>query len=260
MKKLFFLLCFSLLFSLCSHAYYRLGDYMEIDGVQAFVFYVDQSGEHGLVMSMPALTPKKVKKIDKIVKDGLLTEAQADVISKSYVLDIGSYDDAGMLKTKSKRALFTDLIKSLSDNGEQNAIAITNYCKEKNISMKDNFPWEYWASQLGNGWFMPGDAELSLYAQFYCGGLGRKNGLGIKFVTKGRAKELSGDERVQNALQTIAAFGIMSSTAKHPECGFRALCHVFAALGKTTEWFEILDEITGGCKEKSVSTCAVHKF
>lgn len=56
----------------------KLGDYMEIGGVQAFVFYLDETGQHGLAMSMPALSPKQLKGIDKYVKKSLMTETQAE--------------------------------------------------------------------------------------------------------------------------------------------------------------------------------------
>ena len=43
----------------------ELGDYMEIDGIPSIVIYVDDSGEHGLVMSATAYDSKEAKAIKK---------------------------------------------------------------------------------------------------------------------------------------------------------------------------------------------------
>ena len=53
--------------SIGTFAQKNLGDYIEINGVPAFVFYLDQSKEHGLAMSIPALDAKGVKEVDKMV-------------------------------------------------------------------------------------------------------------------------------------------------------------------------------------------------
>jgi len=77
----------------------KLGDYMEIGGVQAFVFYLDETGQHGLAMSMPALSPKQLKGIDKYVKKSLMTETQAEFLRNGNVsLDLDAYKKAGKLK------------------------------------------------------------------------------------------------------------------------------------------------------------------
>lgn len=236
----------------------QLGDYMEIGGVQAFVFYLDETGQHGLAMSMPALSPKQLKGIDKYMKKELMTETQAEFFRNgNKTLDLDAYKKAGMLKKKAKETLFGDLIPLLSGDGKNNALAIASYCQEKGLSMKDNFPWEYWASQLGDGWYIPGDNELEKFAVFFCGGLNKSNSISaVKWYNQ--YKHLSDDKRVQYYLGYIGMIGLMSSTAKHAESGFRTL-HKISTMNKS--WYELLDVLIGKDKEMSgVKTCAVHKF
>lgn len=233
----------------------KLGDYIEINSVPAFVFYLDQSGEHGLAMSAPALSPKQLKKADKYIQRGVLTKELADrLIFNNGTLDLENYKKADMLKRKSKEALFTDLISHLSGDGKQNAIAINEYCKNRNLSLKDNFPWEYWAQQLGDSWYIPGDNELTMFAEFYAGGLNKKNKYSLA-----QYKKLSEDERVRDMLMHITFIGLMSSTAKFPEYGFRTLHSISTKL--SSPWFELLDNLNGATKETcGVVTCAVHEF
>ncbi len=236
------------------------GDYMEIGGIPAFVFYVDETGQHGLAMSMPAVYKHTLKKLDKYVKKGVITEKQAEIAKSGLTLDIEGYKKSGMLNPKNKTALFEELIPLLSDDGEKNALTIAFYCNDKNLSMEEKFPWEYWATRLGEGWFIPGDKELLLYAQFYVGGEGKSNSMGISFINGGQSKKVSSDERVQTALTNIAIIGgLISSTAKFPKFGFRTLSRIHQRL-TMKNWFELLDNIDGGTKEMTVQTCAVHKF
>lgn len=236
----------------------QLGDYIEIGGVPAFVFYLDETGQHGLAMSMPALSPKQLKGIDKYVKKELMTETQAEYFRNGNMsLDLDTYKKAGLLKKRTKETLFGDLIPSLSGDGKNNASAIASYCQKNSLSMRDNFPWEYWASQLGDGWYIPGDNELEKFAVFFCGGLNKSNGIGsVKWASQ--YKHLSNDKRVQYALGYIGMIGLMSSTAKHADSGFRTL-HKVSTTNKS--WYELLDALIGKDKEMvGVKTCAVHDF
>ena len=238
----------------------KLGDYMEIGGVQAFVFYLDETGQHGLAMSMPALSPKQLKGIDKYVKKSLMTETQAEFLRNGNIsLDLDAYKKAGKLKKEAKKALVEELIPSLSDKGKKNALAIATYCETKGFSMKDDFPWEYWASQLGDGWYIPGDAELERFAEFFCGGLNKQNGIGaVKWASQ--YKNLTSDERVQHALGYIGMTGLMSSTAKFADSGFRTL-HKVSTTMPSKAWYELLDNLIGKDKEMAgVKTCAVCEF
>lgn len=108
--------------------------------------------------------------------------------------------------------------------------------------------------------FIPGDYELTLFAQFYSGGIGKDYHMGISFLTK-RGKELSNNTRVQDALTSITSKGgLISSTAKYADCGFRTLHRIQKTMPKLTYWFELLDNLNGAYKELNVQTCAIHKF
>lgn len=200
-----------------------LGDYMEIDGVPGFVFYVDETGEHGLEMSALGQTPKMAKKIAKYAqklgkKNGMSKEQAALFLSPKLVIPAPTQK----ISSKEKKQHYSELVKILGEEGEQNTLLIAEYCKEKGISLQDYFPRINWATQLGEGWFIPGDKELTLFAEFYAGGLGKENKLGTIFF-RNRGKELSNDPFVQTVMLQAVLLGISSSTMKDEKYGFRAL-------------------------------------
>lgn len=243
---------FTLLLSISSvgvSAQKKLGDYVEFGGVPAFVFYTDQTGEHGLAMSIPAYDTKNIKKTDKLVKRGLMSAEQAIIFKKN---PLGKYNDQGSGGKKSKE-LFEGLIDRLTDNGQINQEQIIAYCEEKNISLQEKFPMQYWAQNLGEGWFIPGDDELTEFAKFYFGGLGRKHSLGIKFLH--HAKDLCSNELIQESLYRIVHFGLFSSSCHHAGAGFRKLrCEMVVLTGKN--YLEFFDTATAN----NSMVCAVHKF
>ena len=49
---------------------------------------------------------------------------------------------------------------------------IKDYCKEKGIDMQVCVPTLCWAETLGEGWFIPGEKEAALYADFISYGVG----------------------------------------------------------------------------------------
>ena len=195
----------------------NLGDYVEFDGVPAFVFYLDQSGEHGLAMSIPAFEEKGLKKVDKLTKKGLLTEEQAEKLKAN---PLGAFNRKGSGIKKSEE-LFAGLLDRLTDNGQNNQEQIVKYCEEKGFSLREVFPMQYWVKNLGEGWFIPGDQELTAFADFYFGGLGKKHSLGIKFQY--HAKDLSSNELIQESLSRMVFYGLYSSSCHHADAGFRKL-------------------------------------
>lgn len=260
MKKIF-IISFLITLNLSVFAK-KPGDYIEIGGIPAVVFHTDSTGEHGLALSRPAYRVDRLKgkDIQKLVEDSLLTQEQADKIT-SFAIDMKSYKKAGKLKKKEKEKLFTDLVPMLTDYGEENMLAIQQYCKDKNLSLKDNFPWQYWAMQLGEGWYIPGDYELELLATYFYGGLNKKLGIfdcankAREFADKDpRAFYIIRDTSIAPSLN-FTGWGLISSTAKVPKHGFRFIAHRKNGWGK--EWCEIFD---GGRTEDALNTCAVHKF
>lgn len=265
MKKFISIIALLLTVGMEASAQKKLGDYIEIGGVPAFVFYLDQSGEHGLAMSFPVLTSQDKAKVNKrmakFVKKGIVSEEELSAANKSLsghsLLSQTLTIDLDILTKKSKKQLFQPLIGKLGDEGRENTKIIEAYCQDNNIDMEHNFPWEYMAKQIGEGWFVPGDKELSLFADFYLGGVGKQySASNVSFLTRGQS--LSDNSIVQSQLVGIVQFGLMSSTAKLPEYGFRTLHHI-SNINKG--WFELLDNLKGETKETvGVKTCFVHEF
>lgn len=250
MKKYGFCLIALMLFtSIGVFAQKNLGDYIEINGVPAFVFYLDQSKEHGLAMSIPALDAKGVKEVDKMVKKGLLSAEQGNILKNNL---IGEYNSQGIAGKKSKD-LFENLMGKLTDSGKSNQEQISAYCSEHGIQLAEVFPLQSWAKSLGEGWYIPGDQELIWFTEFYCGGLGKKNGMGAKFYNQ--AKKLSDNELIQNALMQIVHGGLFSSTAKNADGGFRKLRTEMIRMPMTL-YFDLFDTAISN----NMKVCAVHEF
>lgn len=173
----------------------ELGDYMEIDGVPSIVIYVDATGEHGLVMSAvaPNSLGEKETKFAAAFSPMNRINAQKIFSSKNWqeyknmardeygieradfeaaymelpTLDYSEYYVAG---TNNNKELIKEHLVNLAwqttEFGKENAKVIRNYCEENDVDMKTFFPDQYWAESLGEGWFIPGIAEIQLYADF----------------------------------------------------------------------------------------------
>lgn len=155
----------------------ELGDYMEIDGIPSIVIYVDASGEHGLVMSATAHDSKEAKaikkyldktatRINKLSKEGV----DLSIVDFNYLnlyLTLPPYSDKQYQKME--KQIFKhleNLSGATSAYGKENAEIYANYCTENGLDMSIYFPDQAWAAELGNGWFIPGNAELEKYAEF----------------------------------------------------------------------------------------------
>lgn len=263
MKKVMFCLC-AFMCSVFVKAQ-GLGDYMEIDGVPGFVFYLDETGEHGLVMSFPAISEKKAK---KWIKKGLLTEDNAKLLCPSY-------NNSGKnikieVTSKEMKSYRKDLVPLLGNDGEQNRDIILDYCNKKNIPL-ELFIGQAFAKHLGTGWYIPGVNEIKLFAEFYAGGVGKDHYLGNNTYYNTRPKEVSNDPVIQKLLKEFASLtsGLCSSTMKDIDYGFQALkhCNDAGKMGsfKIKHWFEIREKIrynNSYCSVESLKLdiCAVHKF
>ena len=85
MKKFISIIVLLLTVSIGALAQKKLGDYIEIDGVPAFVFSLDGTGEHGLAMTIPKnnhafglgkYSKRMTKVIDKMSEEGKLSSEQ----------------------------------------------------------------------------------------------------------------------------------------------------------------------------------------
>lgn len=248
MKKIL-LAAFMLFVGIGVFAQKGLGEYIELDGVPAFIFYLNEEENHGLAMSIPGYERKDLKKIDKLVDKGYMSAEQAEVF---YNNPIGLFNNQGVGVKKSKE-IFEGLIGKLSGNGKENQEQIVKYCEENNLSLQEVFPMQYWAQSLGEGWYIPGDNELTAFAKFYFGGLGKENSLGIKFQY--HAKDLCSSELIQQSLFVMVFYGLYSSTCSNVKAGFRKLrCEMVPLTGK--HWLEIFDTYSG----HAPLVCAVREF
>ena len=119
MRKIFIILCI-VMCSVCVKGQ-KLGDYMEIDGVPGFVFYLDETGEHGLVMSMwPIMAGWEKIQTKSLRKEGILTEEHMKKLSFPKEKKI-------KISNKEMKKYYSDLSKLLGDDGEENRKIIEEY-------------------------------------------------------------------------------------------------------------------------------------
>lgn len=109
---------------------YKIGDVYDKGGVKGVVFYVDDSGEHGLLVSPSGFKGNK-----------WCTKEQANNT-------INCYDEK---------------------DGAVNMETIATYIKDNDASW-DEFPLFQWARSLGEGWYIPASDELKLLAKAINGG------------------------------------------------------------------------------------------
>ena len=187
MKKSIFILA-ALTVSVVAKAW-NLGDFVTDDatGVPALVVYVDESGEHGLLMSPKAFTEKEYKKFvadtekshsanlkweqkqrDNKSKKGIdITAETAEANAKE-----ARYQAVMLWQTKAPRLfeakqdkkqhvqINKDLAELTTGRGDDNQKLVAAYCEKNNINKAVYFPADHWAAQLGGGWFIPGNDDL----------------------------------------------------------------------------------------------------
>ena len=198
---------------------YTLGQFVEVDGIPAVVISVDESGEHGLMISAPANRPEwNTKKLwtgdvpKKEVDAAFQAYPKADCTKEGWIFKIKKSKE---LKEAEKlwMEVANDLWDRLGTDGETNTAMIKQYSAEKGCAVGKYFPWVEWALNLGEGWYSPGSAEVNNFATYY-----NPDGIGFKYAKsmfkwQARAKELSGgDERAASILEAYGMGGIISSS------------------------------------------------
>lgn len=238
-----------------------IGEYMEFDGVPGFVYYLSENKQHGLVMSCAAFTEKDLKNTDKLVEDGILTQEQVDKLSENYY-----GKEVGKTKLKYKE-VYAPLVGKLSKNGKENVKLIEDFCAENGYSLGVYFPMQYWAKQLGEGWYIPGFDDLVLFINLYTGGRAKQ----ITGFSK-RAKDLSQDPRVLKFIEDVAQNGAFCSfitvqnkngfdrmlrmKAQKATSGFGLIGMAASLAIKDKEWLEIYTNTHLG----SPKVVAIHEF
>ena len=197
MKKTFIVLAAMLVTSIAAKAW-EVGDFYDQDptGVPALVVYVDESGEHGLIMAPQAFTDKDYKDFCKeIDKSKEKYEKAAEKLSKKMgAIDLRENEYSQVVNwlqtapryyfekvknNKITKSVYAEIATMTNEYGMENQNAIIAYCKEKNIDLETYFFATTWAIQLGEGWFIPGNHELELFSMNFSEGLGKD----IKYQT-----------------------------------------------------------------------------
>jgi len=246
MKKLFiFLALFLVSASVCSAQKYVLGDFLELDGVPCFVLQVDDSGQHGLIMSMPALGRgnmiidfnEKVWVGQNAKKKDIANyhSQHPDWICKSF--DWQSKKGSTAEEKKIYAQTLADLEEYLGSDGEKNTQIITSYCEEHGYDIARFFPEIAWAKNLGEGWYVAGDDELDKFATFYAGGVNQKI-LGARWLFI--ASDLSqGNFQMRYGLQAYAQIGIRSSSLCRNKKGLLMFQELVVMQTKAGPWWFI---------------------
>lgn len=126
-----------LLLSVCSISAYAqfsnvaTGDIIDINGVKAIVYQVDESGCHGTAMSLKCL---------RGVGDSWCND-------KKLAKNMPPMND--------------------ENDGFANTKAVIDFAKSKNALSK--FPVFEWCTQLGEGWYVPAKKELEAFVNFWLG-------------------------------------------------------------------------------------------
>lgn len=185
---------------------WEVGDFYANDpsGVPALVVYVDESGEHGLIMSPKALTEKgykqskkayeknkkwansdAAKRRKKIQKNGddlalqefdrLYEQQQANYAMLTQWLENAPRLFDGKYTEKQQRKAIESLASSNTEFGEENQKDVLAYCNSNDVDITHYFRQFEYALNLGDGWFIPGNFELELYSKHFVEAMGEKH-------------------------------------------------------------------------------------
>lgn len=134
MKKMLLMAIVVLMTALQVSAQYKVGDVYNENGVKGMVCYVDESGQHGLIMSFNAAQ----KNAAHWAKDKDFAEANSPKC----------FDE---------------------DDGLNNMKKLEEFISKKGLSWSD-FPLFEWARSLGEGWYIPAKNELQKLGKGLNGG------------------------------------------------------------------------------------------
>lgn len=184
-------------------AQYAVGDIFEKDDIKAVVFYVDETGEHGLAITLGEyensryLSNKDIKnqKAEIKTKQAGKTDAEKK-LSKAQ----------GKVQDQMVRKYYAQLIDLVGIEGKKNAEIIKQFCEANKIDMATYFPAQCWAESLGEGWFVPGEKEAILYSNYIASGVGKP---AYKGINK-KSDLLNKYNEVNNALRANSGYEHLS--------------------------------------------------
>ena len=151
---------------------YKIGDIYNANGLKGLVVYVDNSGVHGLIMSLQA--------------DGSRWSKGGDLKTETECMDV--------------------------NDGQKNFEAIERYINETGGSW-DDFPLFKWAKSLGEGWYIPANAELELIAKAINGGSMTYNESKVDDLSK-KMKDAGGDGMINKGYGHSKMFKKMFSSTE----------------------------------------------
>ena len=183
---------------------YEVGDwfYDPQTGIPSVVIYVDETGEHGLIMAPcggysteKSITSdiksirnnkKKYEKMNlKMAKSQMKKlgvdishvddyVAQADVLFDAVIAWLPSMPlmHRTGITEKQERRMLRNVAAKMTGNGLQDQQMIIDFSEENDVNLPEYFSSIDWAQKLGNGWFIPGNYELELFASSISKGLG----------------------------------------------------------------------------------------
>lgn len=210
---------FAIFATVSALAQYQVGDLYEKDGIPCVVIRVDDSGEHGTVMSLTgSLYLSKALSETNLV--GLDAKAQKKAVSKAGSAANKLYK----AYVKSAVSVITDVAPLLGKSGKENAEIIRKYCQEKNVDLAKFFPEQAWAQSLGEGWYIAGDTELEDYSYTIGEGLGKSlypkgNGFEVNKINKAfyaKQKALAELCKTTDGFQTAVVPNVVMSSSFTP--------------------------------------------
>lgn len=210
---------------------WEVGDYYNLDGVPSIVVWVDSTGEHGLRMTPNANSimtePNKNKFYKKDAKNQKKQKSKErwDKCHEKYE-EIVAWQNEHILNMNSKKTevpiSVEKLFQSNCEYGEINMASVLAFCEENNIDMETYFPSYYWASNIGNSWFIPGAYEAELISKIYFDGLAStrdyiKYGYFIQDFAKKTGEEYFNSIHVFNMDQLLTSTLILGDWTKNKE-------------------------------------------
>lgn len=163
---------------------YEVGQVVPQGTWNALVVYVDESGEHGLMMSPTALREGSFTLKYAAKKAGMSVE---DFIA-AMPLPIMARGEKDSKISKVMKEMMSQNLNGT--NGQDNCKNIADYCESNGLPMEAYFPEMSWAASLGEGWFIPGMDELEIYANVIAQGVGKANYKGNLSHSDDHRKEL----------------------------------------------------------------------
>ncbi|MBR1787154.1 MAG: hypothetical protein IJ756_08380 [Paludibacteraceae bacterium] len=181
---------------------YEVGQVIPQGTWSALVVYVDESGEHGLLMSPTAM------------REGTLVLKSAAKTANMTVEELVATMPLPLMSQGEKNAKIIKVMKEMmkqnlnGTNGQDNCKNIADYCEANGLSMEAYFPEAAWAASLGEGWFIPGTDELELYAGVIAKGVGKEKDKKLSGLTKFDVKRDSLNKKIQDDYQLGGTGGV----------------------------------------------------